>query len=88
MKICDLPEDELEAFLDTVAERGAKKALARVGLHDEDAIRDVTELRGLLDSWRDVRKGAFTQLGKLMTLVILCGLLLLAGKHVNLDILK
>jgi hypothetical protein len=51
-----LSPEELEAMLDRAARRGAKEALASIGLLDEDAHRDVLEMRGLLEAWRDTRK--------------------------------
>jgi len=47
---------ELEAMLDRSAKRGAKAALAELGLHDESASQDLNALRGLLAAWRDTRK--------------------------------
>ena len=47
---------ELARLLDEAAEKGAKRALASVGLHDQDAGDDVRELRGLLESWRETKK--------------------------------
>ena len=48
--ICGLNEDELEEFMDGIAERGAKKALASIGLEDEYAFQDVKTLRGCSSS--------------------------------------
>ena len=49
---------ELTALLEASAEKGARRALESVGLHDENAVRDVVELRSLLDSWRAIRREA------------------------------
>ena len=43
-----MPKDEFEELLERVAERGARHALADVGLDGEDAASDIRELRGLL----------------------------------------
>ena len=50
-----LTHEELEAMLDRAAKRGARAALQELGLHDENAPRDIDELRGLLSAWRDTR---------------------------------
>jgi len=55
-----LTRDELSTLLEDAAEKGAEKALVRVGLHsaDPDAVRrDITELRDLLGSWHETKKG-------------------------------
>jgi hypothetical protein len=44
-----LTHEELEAMLDRAARRGAKEALTSIGLLDEDAHRDITEMRSLLE---------------------------------------
>lgn len=40
------------------AARGAAHALSRCGLEDSSAASDITELRELLDAWRDTRRTA------------------------------
>jgi hypothetical protein len=65
---------ELRALLTDAAEEGARKALARVGLHDPDALKDVVELRTLLDSWRALRHGALVAVGKIVTVALLLAL--------------
>ena len=47
---------QLIKMLEEASDKGATKALCRIGLHDEDAVHDVKELRNLLDGWRDTRK--------------------------------
>jgi len=42
-----MPEEEFEQLLELAAERGAKRALANVGLVDEDAASDIRDLRSL-----------------------------------------
>ena len=51
-----LSHDELEDMLDRAARRGAKEALRSIGLLDDDAHKDITEMRSLLEAWRDTRK--------------------------------
>jgi hypothetical protein len=72
---------ETRALIAEAAEEGATRALARIGLADEDAGRDVLQLRGLMEAWRQIKKGALQALGKALTVAILAGLALLAGKH-------
>ena len=53
----NLTPDELEAMLDRAARRGAKEVLQQLGLHDDSAPEDLREMRNLLDTWRDTRRG-------------------------------
>ncbi len=46
------------ALVEEAAELGARRALARLGLADEAARDDVTELRELLKAWRDAKSTA------------------------------
>jgi predicted xylose isomerase-like sugar epimerase len=73
--------DDLVALLEDAAEKGAKRALASVGLHDDDAHADVLELRGLVEAFRTVKKSILQTVGKALTMAILGGLLLLGGKY-------
>jgi hypothetical protein len=54
-----LTEEKLQEMLHKAAETGAKRALEQLGLHDEDAAKDVEEMRSLLEAWRDVRRAAW-----------------------------
>lgn len=53
-----LSTDELETMLSRAAERGAKEALCKVGLHDEEAGNDIRDLRVLVDGWRGIKRTA------------------------------
>lgn len=66
-----LTPEQLEDMLDRAAKRGAKEALREVGLHDEDASKDIRELRTLLDVYRDTRKGVWSTIVKFLTLAVL-----------------
>jgi hypothetical protein len=66
-----LSPDELEAMLDRAARRGAKEALRSIGLLDDDAQRDITEMRSLLEAWRDTRKSIWSTITKLVTVGVL-----------------
>ena len=59
--------DELEAMLD----RSAKRALESIGLTDENAAKDIQEMRSLLDAWRDTRKSIWNTTVKIFTVAIL-----------------
>ena len=52
----NITPEELEDMLDRAAKRGATAALREVGLHD-DARKDIIEMRNLLETWRDTRRG-------------------------------
>lgn len=48
----------LRAIVEEASELGARRMLERVGLDDESAIHDVSELRELLQAWRDAKSSA------------------------------
>jgi len=54
---CDLVA--LRAIVEEASELGAGRALARMGLDDPHAGRDLSELRQLLAAWRDARRSAW-----------------------------
>ncbi len=76
-----LTPEQLETLLESAAERGAKKALERVGLHDEEAPGDVRDLRGLLDAWRTVRTSILSTVGKAIAVAILAALAFKSGAY-------
>jgi hypothetical protein len=49
----------LRALIEEASEVGAERALAALGLRDENARRDMDELRELLRAWRDAKKSAW-----------------------------
>jgi hypothetical protein len=61
-----MDKKELEIYKDPkfmimlriASEEGAKSALRRVGLSDEDAGKDIHDLRSLIDGYRTVKKTA------------------------------
>ena len=63
--------EELEAMLDRAARRGAKEALRSIGLLDDQAQKDITEMRSLLEAWRDTRKGIWNTVVKITTVGVL-----------------
>lgn len=50
----------LRAIVEEASERGAARMLERVGLDDESATQDLSELRQLLQAWRDAKSSAQT----------------------------
>jgi hypothetical protein len=63
--------EELEKMLDRAARKGAKEALASIGLLDDFAQKDIIEMRSLLEAWRDTRKSIWNTVTKVMTVSIL-----------------
>lgn len=47
---------ELAELFEQACENGAERALARLGLADDNAPRDMADLRELLSAWRDAKK--------------------------------
>ena len=69
-----MTDQELEEMLDRAAKKGASEALHEIGLHDENAIHDIHELRGLLDSWRSTKRTVGNTITKFITVGILASL--------------
>ena len=63
--------EELEEMLDRAARKGAKQALASIGLLDDSAQKDIVEMRSLLEAWRDTRKSIWTTVIKVTTVAVL-----------------
>lgn len=66
-----LSPEELEEMLDNAARRGAKEALRSIGLLDDDAAKDIIEMRSLLEAWRDTRRSIWSTITKLVTVGVL-----------------
>lgn len=49
---------EIRALIEEASDRGAVRALERLGLGDDDAKADLDELRDLLSAWRDAKSSA------------------------------
>jgi len=79
-----MPEDEFEAMLARAAEKGARKALADVGLEGPEAAVDIHDLRTLLASLRMARRTAWQTVIRLMTTGLL--LALIAGVALKLKL--
>ena len=66
-----LTPEEIEIMLDNAARRGAKQALRSIGLLDDDAARDIIEMRSLLEAWRDTRRSVWSTIVKVTTVALL-----------------
>jgi len=66
-----LTPEELEDMLDRAANRGARQALRDIGLADDEAHKDIHELRDLLDTYRETRKGVWSTVVKFLTVAVL-----------------
>jgi hypothetical protein len=79
-----MPQDEFEILLERAAERGARHALAEVGLEGPEAASDIRELRNLLDAFNEAKKTAgLTIVRMLVTGMVMA---LLAGAFVKLKL--
>lgn len=66
-----LSDHELDALIKAAAHHGAKKALADLGLHDENAASDIREIRNILDGYRVAKKGFLQAFGKMLAVCVL-----------------
>lgn len=76
-----MDDQQIEALLERAAKKGAKEALESIGLHDDDAVKDVHELRSLLDAWRDARRTMWKTVTQAITMLLLGALA--AGSYVQ-----
>jgi hypothetical protein len=67
----------LRAIVEEACEVGATRALRSIGLMDERAGPDITELRQLIQGWRDAKKSAVSAV--IAWIVRSCVALLLVG---------
>ena len=79
-----MPEEEFELLLAVAAERGAKRALADVGLVDENAAMDIHDLRDLLNAVRVAKRTAWQTVVRLITTGLI--LALIAGVAIKLKL--
>jgi len=80
-----LPPHELEDLLEMAAVRGARQALAEIGLDNGEAATDIRELRSLLQALRLARRTAWQTTVRVMTTVVLAALLAWAGLKLHLS---
>lgn len=78
-------QSDLEQMLERAAEEGAKRALARVGLHDEKAGDDLNDLRKLLDSWRQAKRSVLDSVIKAVTKAVLIAMAVGVAFYLKLD---
>jgi hypothetical protein len=71
-----MTDTELQQLIERAAEAGAKRALGKVGLHDDTAGDDVKELRSLLDSWRETKRTITQTVARTITTALLGALAL------------
>ena len=67
----NLTPEELEAMLDRAARRGACEALKSLGLQDDDARKDLHEMRTLLEAYRDTKKSIWSTVVRITTVALL-----------------
>ena len=79
-----LRKEDFDDLLERAAERGAKRALADVGLDGNDAAHDIRELRGLLDAFNTAKHTAWQTVIKMVTTGFL--LALVAGALIKLKV--
>ena len=83
-KMISIPQEEFEAILERAAERGARHALAEVGLDGPEAAHDIRELRGLLDAFNEAKKTAGLTIVKMLVTGLV--MVLLAGAFLKLKL--
>lgn len=76
----------LRALIEEASEIGAERALAALGLKDDNARRDMDALRELLRAWRDAKKSAGQAVVSWAVRIVLA--LLVAGIAVRMGLLE
>jgi len=76
----------MRALIEEASEIGAERALSALGLRDENARRDMDELRELLRAWRDAKKSAWNAVVSWAVRIVLA--LLVAGIAVKVGLLE
>ncbi len=75
LEMLNLRAEDLDELLTRAAEKGAERALAALGLENGHAAKDIRDLRGLIEAWRQARQTAWQTLIKLLTTGILVALI-------------
>jgi hypothetical protein len=70
-----LRKEDFDDLLERSAERGAERCLARLGLENGHAARDIRDLRDLIEAWREARHTAWQTFVKVLTTGLLAALL-------------
>jgi hypothetical protein len=79
-----MPEAAFEELIEAAAARGARKALAEVGLADEHAAGDIHDLRGILKAISAVKRGALQRLGSMLMYLAVGAFLMFLGVKLKL----
>lgn len=74
-EMLNLRPDDLDELMTRAAEKGAERALAALGLENGHAAKDIRDLRGLIEAWRQARQTAWQTLIKLLTTGVLVALI-------------
>lgn len=74
-----MPDQDLEEMMQRAARNGATEALQRLGLTDDDAPRDMSELRGMLSAWRTARSELYKTTIHWLTIVGLTAIAAILG---------
>ena len=74
-EILNLRPDDLDELLTRAAGKGAERALAALGLENGHAAKDIRDLRGLIEAWRQARQTAWQTFIKLLTTGVLVALM-------------
>jgi Family of unknown function (DUF6127) len=74
-EMLNLRPDDLDELLTRAAEKGAERALAALGLENGHAAKDIRDLRGLIEAWRQARQTAWQTFIKLLTTGVLVALI-------------
>ncbi|MCE2518144.1 MAG: hypothetical protein J4F41_10090 [Alphaproteobacteria bacterium] len=74
----DLDVPDLDTLIERSARRGARLALAELGLDDDHAPKDIRDLRDLLVNWRRVHRHALAALTRLAVHIVMVALLAMA----------
>ncbi len=82
--VLSLRPEDFDELLTRAAEKGAERALAALGLENGHAAKDIRDLRGLIEAWRQARQTAWQTLIKLVTTGIL--VILLVGASIKLKL--
>ena len=76
-----MTDAELELMSDRAEKKGAGEALRDIGLYDDDARDDVSEIRSLLEAWRDTKRTVGQTVARFFTMALLA--LLAAGAYME-----
>lgn len=80
----NIPQPLLESMLDRAAEKGAKRALADVGIGGKEAGEDIRELRSLLSALQMAKRTMWQTIIRMITIGFI--LSLMAGAAIKLRI--